>query len=134
MDPKVHTIKEKPILKMIHRYNLADLNLPSREAKAPSDLTFKRRSELVGQQNWTTTSQAAFGVGQNLDATGETFKFKQQLSTQAGIHAPRPMEIQGVRCTAGLCGEVYKNDDPQVTTEVQRAWLPTQDPSITFYR
>jgi hypothetical protein len=46
MDPKVHTIKEKPILKMIHRYNLADLNLPSREAKAPSDLTFKRRSEL----------------------------------------------------------------------------------------
>jgi hypothetical protein len=65
---------------------------------------------------------------------GETFKFKQQLSTQAGIHAPRPMEKQGVRCTAGLCGEVYKNEDPQETTEVQRAWLPTHDPSITYYR
>jgi hypothetical protein len=31
---------------MIHRYNLADLNLPEREAKAPADLTFMRRQEM----------------------------------------------------------------------------------------
>jgi len=42
--------------------------------------------------------------------------------------------MQGVRCTAGLTGEVYKMDDPQVTTEVQRAWLPGKDQSIEAYR
>ena len=27
-------------------------------------------------------------------------------------------------------GEVYKNDDPQDSTDVQRSWLPQKDPSV----
>lgn len=111
-DPQNHAIKAKPILKMIHRYNLKDLNLPQREAKAPMDLTFKTRQEIIEKQNWETTMQSAFGAGQHLDAKGETFKFKELLKTQAGIHAPRQFENQGVKCSAGLCGEVYKANDP----------------------
>jgi hypothetical protein len=53
---------------MIHRYNLADLNLPEREAKAPTDLSFTKRQELKEVQNWTTTSNAAFGISHHVDA------------------------------------------------------------------
>jgi hypothetical protein len=45
----------------------------------------------------------------------------------------RPIEKQGVRCTAGLTGEVFKKGDPQESTEVQRTWLATTDPSVRFY-
>jgi len=80
-DPKTHAIKEKTILKMIHRYNLADLNLPHREALAPADLTFKKRQEIIEKQDWSTTSLSTFGVEQHIDSKGDTFKFKEALSS-----------------------------------------------------
>lgn len=46
-NPKVHAVKEKTILKMIHRYNLADLNLSDRTAGQPIDKTFRKTQELV---------------------------------------------------------------------------------------
>lgn len=90
--PKTHAIEEKPILKMIHRYNLADLNLANRTAVEPIDKTFKIRTELKDEHTWSTTYHKAFGEGKHDDAMTTTFKFKQTLNTQAGVAHPRPME------------------------------------------
>lgn len=37
---------------------------------------------------------------------------------------------QGVKCISGLTGEVFKLDDPQESTDVQRSWLYSKDPSV----
>lgn len=34
-------------------------------------------------------------------------------------------------CISGLVAEVYKQDDPQESTDVQRAWLYPKDPAVT---
>ena len=34
LNPAVHKIHEKPILSMIHKYNIDELNLPDRSIKA----------------------------------------------------------------------------------------------------
>jgi len=47
------------------------------------------------------------------------------------MRAPRPFDSQGVRCISGLVAEVYKVDDPQESTDVQRAWLYPKDPAVT---
>ena len=35
MNPKVHKIQERPILSMIHKYNIAELALVDRPVKGP---------------------------------------------------------------------------------------------------
>jgi hypothetical protein len=35
LEPKVHRIQEKPILNMIHKYNIAELSLVDRPVKGP---------------------------------------------------------------------------------------------------
>jgi len=42
----------------------------------------------------------------------------------------RPFVQQGVKCISGLTGEIYKTDDPQESTDVQRSWLYSKDPSV----
>lgn len=37
-------------------------------------------------------------------------------------------------CTSGLTGEVFRERDPQESTDVQRAWLYQKDASIAAYR
>jgi hypothetical protein len=59
---------------MIHRYNLADLNLPQRMTEAPNDATFKRREELKFEQDWKTTQQNAFGTPAPKDSEEELKK------------------------------------------------------------
>jgi len=34
LNPQVHRIQQKPILSMIHKYNIDELNLPDRSVKA----------------------------------------------------------------------------------------------------
>lgn len=36
-----------------------------------------------------------------------------------------------MKITSGLCGEVYKVEDPQASTDVQRSWLYAKDPAVT---
>jgi hypothetical protein len=43
------------------------------------------------------------------------------------------MHKQGCKCNAGLIGEFFNRGDPQQSTEVQRAWLPSKDASIAAY-
>ena len=51
---------------------------------------------------------------------------------QGGLRQPRPFVEQGVKCISGLTGEVYKLEDPQESTDVQRSWLYSKDPSIGY--
>jgi hypothetical protein len=81
VNPKTHAIEEKPILKMIHRYNLADLNLANRTAVEPIDKTFKIRSEIKTTNDWATSYNKAYGENKIDDATSTTFKFKQTQNT-----------------------------------------------------
>ena len=40
------------------------------------------------------------------------------------------MHEQSVKITSGLCGEVFKTDEPQHATDVQRSWLYSKDPAV----
>ena len=46
------------------------------------------------------------------------------------MSAPRPFEQQGVKCNSGLTGEVFSTGDAQKSTDVQRSWLYSKDPSV----
>ena len=61
---------------------------------------------------------------------GETKKFEGHVSNQGGLRLPRPFVEQGVKCISGLTGEVFKLEDPQESTDVQRSWLYSKDPSV----
>lgn len=77
---------------MIHRYNLADLNLSDRTAELPKQTGFKGRLDIKEVPCWQTSTQAAFGAGKPLDAQGEKTKFDYLKNTQGGLSAPRPFE------------------------------------------
>ena len=130
LDPKVHAVKEKTILKMIHRYNLADLNLADRSALQPVDKTFRKTQLLEDKPNWQTSTMAAFGQAKNLSIEEEKAKLEYIHKQQSGVSALRPFEMQGVKCTSGLTGEKWKGGDPQVASDVQRAWLYSKDASL----
>ena len=59
-------------------------------------------------------------------------KFGESLVRDCGISAPRPLDKQGVACSAGLTGEFYRaaTKDPQESTNVQRSWLYTNDAAV----
>ena len=60
--PKSYALKEKTILKMIHRYNLADLNLSDRTAGQPKETRFGNTMFKPMQAGFSTTNTAHFGV------------------------------------------------------------------------
>lgn len=65
-----------------------------------------------------------------MSAHEEKVKFDKQEKTQGGLREPRPFVEQGVKCISGLTGEVFKLDDPQESTDIQRSWLYNKDPSV----
>jgi len=83
-NPTVHKITEKPILNMIHKYNIAELSLVDRPVKGPaSGFGTVMNKHLPGNDKaWRETSQAeAFGYGFKLTAQEEQKKFYQISST-----------------------------------------------------
>lgn len=136
LNPKVHTIKQKPVLNMIHKYNIAELALVDRPVRGPSQGfgTVINKHEKGHGQVWRETSTGnAHGYGANLGAAEVTQAFKKQGTIQGGLEIPRPFVNQGVKCVSGLTGEIYKGADPQEATDVQRSWLYTKDPSVKAY-
>jgi|TARA_B110000305_G_C19315098_1_gene575992 hypothetical protein len=134
VNPKEHTIKEKPVLSMIHKYNIAELALVDRPVRGPENGfgTVINKHETGHDRLWRNTSSAeAHGYGLKLSAFDEKQKYDKQERTQGGLREPRPFVEQGVKCISGLTGEVYKIDDPQESTDVQRSWLYTTDASLT---
>jgi hypothetical protein len=60
-NPKDIAMKEKTILKMIHRYNLADLNLSDRSACQPKETNFGNTKFEPHKFNWKTSNNCAYG-------------------------------------------------------------------------
>lgn len=55
----------------------------------------------------------------------------ERTSKQAGTYV-RPVDQQGTKIISNLVGEIYnKENDPQEKTDVQRSWLPLEDPALT---
>lgn len=77
-NPTVHKIQEKPILNMIHKYNIAELALVDRPVKGPANGFGSVINEHPKghDKNWRETSQAqAFGYGQKENADQQQAKF-----------------------------------------------------------
>tara|TARA_B110000305_G_C18938801_1_gene402947 strand:- start:337 stop:501 length:165 start_codon:yes stop_codon:yes gene_type:complete len=54
LNPSVHKIQDKPILSMIHKYNIDELNLPDRSIKAPPGFT--NEDITLPQGRWATNN------------------------------------------------------------------------------
>lgn len=76
---------------------------------------------------------AAFGQAPTLSVEDEKAKLAFLQKQQSGVSALRPFELQGVKCTSGLTGEKWKGGDPQVASDVQRAWLYAKDASLANF-
>ena len=120
---------------MIHKYNIAELSLVDRPVKGPDDGfgTVVNKHPKNHDAVYRQTSQAeAFGYGKKNNAVEEVQRFTHLQNNQAGMSQPRAFVEQGVKCISGLTGEVYKLDDPQESTDVQRSWLYSKDPSVAY--
>jgi len=69
--PANHHMKEKKILSMIHRYNLADLNLTERTLNQPNNTGFKKITEPKFEHDWVTSTTNFFGKTEKLGVAGE---------------------------------------------------------------
>ena len=133
LNPKVHKIQEKPILSMIHKYNIAELALVDRPVRGPETGfgTVVNKHPQGHDKLWRDTSSGiAHGVGQKLSAAEQQAAFALTQEKQGGLRQPRPFVEQGVKCMSGLTGEIFKQGDPKEQTEIQRAWLYPKDASL----
>lgn len=73
--PSCNAIKEKTILKMIHRYNLADLNLSDRTAGQPKETRFGNTKFAPMQAGFSTTNTASFGVPKQANVSQQVERF-----------------------------------------------------------
>ena len=132
-DPSKRAVKSRPILSMIHKYNIAELSLVDRPVQGPAtgfgsivNMHPKDHNKVYAE----TSNGAHFGHRQPLNAFEVKKKFSSHQLYQAGVSKARKWEEQGVKCNSGLTGEVLVKGDPQESTEVQRAWLPAKDAAV----
>lgn len=78
LNPTVHRIQQKPILSMIHKYNIDELNLPDRSVKAAPG--FMNDDIRQPKGTYTTSTGAAYGHTVKLDAMAETKKFEYDVA------------------------------------------------------
>ena len=132
-NPKVHHQKEKPVLRMINKYNIAELSLVDRPVQTTHSgfgAVIPRQTADENARYFRTENRDNFGEKQVLDARGTVEKFQADQGHQAGGQI-RPFEEMGIKKISNLVGEVYsKNYDPQEQTDVQRTWLYQQDPGV----
>lgn len=132
-NPKVHVRKEKPILRMINKYNIAELSLVDRPVKTTEQgfgAVIPRHDATHDARYFRTENRDNFGEKGQEAPTQATAAYEQMQSTLAGGNA-RPLDTQGIKKISNLVGEVYsKAYDPQEQTDVQRSWLYQQDPGV----
>ena len=128
--PKVHMQPSKPVLRMINKYNIAELSLVDRPVQGTQTgfgSVVPRHGDVQNARSFYTENRDNFGTREQLDMTNTLLMQKKC----AGGHM-RPDDEQGIKKISNLVGEVYsKNFDPQEQTDVQRAWLYQQDPGVT---
>jgi hypothetical protein len=116
VDPKKHRHQEKPVLSMIHKYNIAELSLVDRPVDGATTgfgSVINRYGKDHDRRYWETSNQAAFGKNVAPSAKEFTQKYSEESQKQAGGNL-KPFEDQKVRQIANLNGEIYsKKYDPQ---------------------
>ncbi len=89
-----------------------------------------RHPQTHDQRLFGTTNFDYFGKAPAQSATEVTQKFQQTYNQQAGGQH-RAYDQQSIKLISNLTGEVYsKSFDPQEQTDVQRAWLYSEDPGV----
>ena len=132
-NPKVHFAKQKPVLSMINKYNIAELSLvdrPVQGTKSGFGAVITRHPDNHDARYFNTENRDNFGQPAPQGPTETVANFKQTNSSLAGGNL-RPIDKQGIKALSNLTGEIYsKSFDPQEQTDVQRSWLYQQDPGV----
>lgn len=126
-------VVEKPKLRMINKYNIAELSLIDRPISGPErgfGATVKRFNKDHEKAYFNTTNHDHFGAPKR-ESPGETVEdFGKTQGINAGERNYDPK--RGVKKLSGLTGEVYNTTaDPQEHTEIQRTWIYRKDNAIT---
>lgn len=123
--PDKNKIPEIPKLRMINKYNIAELSLVDRPIAGPKTgfgSVIKRFDKDHGKPYFNTTNHDFFGAPKREDPSETLTKFGKTWSTNSGQRNYDPK--QGLKKISGLTSEVFNTQaDPQENTEVQRTWI-----------
>ena len=130
--PDKNRINEKPKLRMINKYNIAELSLVDRPVQGPAHgfgSTVKRFDKDHGKVYFNTTNHDFYGAPKH-ELPSETLEnFNTTFSKSGGQRNYDPK--QGIKKLSGLTSEVYNTSaDPQEHTEVQRTWIYRPDNAV----
>jgi len=130
--PDKNRIPEKPKLRMINKYNIAELSLVDRPIRGPQvgfGSTIKKFDKDYGKAYFNTTNHDFYGEPKREHPSETVTNFNTTWNKDAGERNYNPK--QGMKKISGLTGEVYnKYADPQEETEVQRTWIYKPDPGV----
>lgn len=108
--------KEKPVLRMINKYNIAELSLVDRPVQTTAQgfgAVIPKHAGNHDARYFRTEHRDNFGEKAAEDPATATANFEKTQKTLAGGNA-RPFEQQGIHKISNLVGEVYsKAYDPQ---------------------
>lgn len=93
-NPKVHVNKSKPILSMIHKYNIAELSLvdrPINSQKAGFGAVIPQHNPGFDRRYFATENRDFYGETAAMSAKQDSLAYKNLNSKLAGGHI-RPME------------------------------------------
>ena len=115
IDPKHHAQKQKPVLSMINKYNIAELSLvdrPVKGTKAGFGAVIVKHGDAEGKRHFQTETRDNFGKVAPRAAEETVNEYNKQSHTLAGGQI-RPYDQVGVKTISNLVGEIYgKNYDP----------------------
>ena len=133
VNPKHHALKQKPVLSMINKNNIAELSLvdrPVQGTKSGFGAVIVRHGDQEGARHFQTETRDNFGKVPPRAADQTVEDYNKQNKTLAGGQI-RPYDQVGIKKISNLVGEIYGKDfDPQEQTNVQRSWLYQQDPAV----
>ena len=125
-------VNEKKKLRMINKYNIAELSLVNRPVSGPErgfGATVQRFDKDHDKAYFTTTNREFYGEPKKFNAAETTTNFVKAEGINAGEKNYDPKF--GIKKLSGLTGEVYNTSaDPQEHTEVQRTWIYKKDNAI----
>jgi hypothetical protein len=131
-NPEKSRVPDKPKLRMINKYNIAELSLVDRPIAGPDrgfGSTVKKFDKDHGKSYFTSTNHQFYGQPRKENPSQTVTNFHQTQNTNSGQRNYDP--TQGVMKLSGLTSEVYNTSaDPQEHTEVQRTWIYKRDNAI----
>jgi hypothetical protein len=131
-NPEKSRVAEKPKLRMINKYNIAELSLVDRPISGPKTgfgATIKTFDKEYGKRYNNTTNHDFYGAPKRESPNETVTNFHKTSCINAGERNYDPK--RGVMKLSGLTSEVYNTSaDPQEHTEVQRTWIYKPDPAI----